>query len=72
MEHLLLSCRRHIALREECWTDEDGRKRRITDLRDILSTHALAMKAAQFMIQTRLLEQLRAVYTDEQQMAETG
>ena len=65
VEHVPLNCRRHSALRDEMWTEENGRRRRITDLCSILNTPALAIKATRFIVQTRLLGQFGAVSLDK-------
>jgi hypothetical protein len=68
--HVLLSCRQYTQLREALWweEDEDGRKKRITktNLREILSTPAYAMKAAKILKATGLLGQFRGHDTTDQ------
>ena len=61
MAHVLLTCRKYVQLHEEIWIVEDskGRKRQITmiNIRQILSTPILVIKAANFLKATELLRQ---------------
>ena len=52
VKHVLLSCPHYAGLRKSVlWKEE----KKTTDLRTLLSTPALAIKAAKFMAQTKLL-----------------
>ena len=65
VKHVLLDCSLHRHLHEETLHSGDSNRRITKDLRTLLSTPALAIKAAKFMIQTRLLGQFGAISWNE-------
>jgi hypothetical protein len=56
---------RHAQLRKEIFGQESGRLDREIDLKKILSMPKLSVKAAKFMLHTRLLGQFKAVEKGE-------
>ena len=61
VKHVLTACPRHINLRREIWKDESKWRREVWDLKQILNTPTLAVKAATFIVLTRLHGQFEAV-----------
>jgi len=59
VEHILLRCREWTAERQELWAG----RRPILNLKRLLNTHKLAIRAAQMMLRTGLLKQFQAVAT---------
>lgn len=66
VKHVLLVCRTHKDLRLTFQTRGNGRSHWTTNLKAMLSNRATAIKAAQFMIATRLLGQFGAIPDAEQ------
>jgi hypothetical protein len=57
VKHVLLACRRLEDLRKKYLTDKCGKHTPPTDIKTVLTTPALARKAVQYMVASKLLRQ---------------